>query len=66
VNDSETIGQLVAKARAVGYDADLEATLAKVWLCPWCQRRATILEVLIPIDSQTGKMVCPRCMCEGI
>jgi hypothetical protein len=63
----ETIGELIAKKRAAdGYDAKLEALLTKIWLCPYCQRRATILEIVIPVGEPDKAPLCPRCLCEGI
>jgi hypothetical protein len=38
----------------------------QIWLCPFCQRRATIIEILIPIDDPSRDVACPRCGCEGI
>jgi hypothetical protein len=59
----ETIGELIEKKRAAGYDPEFEARLAKIWLCPNCQRRATILELLF---APNRGMACPRCLSEEI
>jgi len=65
MSQPETIGELIARKRAAGYDPEFEALLATPWICPHCQRRATILEVVIPLGTSRGPL-CPRCMCEGI
>ena len=62
----ETIGKLIAKKRAAGYDPEFEATLARIWLCPHCQHRTTILGVLVPVGDSDRDMACPNCECEGI
>lgn len=62
----ETIGELIAKKRAAGYDAEFEARLARIWLCPHCQHRTTILGVLIPVGDPDRDMACPLCEREGI
>ncbi len=64
-NREETLGDLIKKKRASGYDPEFEARLARIWLCPHCQHRTTILGVLIPVGDPEH-MACPRCEREGI
>lgn len=64
---NKTLAELIEKKRAAdGYDPEFEATLARIWLCPHCQHRTTILKVLIPVGNPDRDMACPRCGCEGI
>lgn len=59
------IGALIAAKRKLGYDAELEAILARRWRCPHCKQFSTVDKVEIQING--GELFrCKVCHEEGI
>jgi predicted Zn-ribbon and HTH transcriptional regulator len=61
-----TIEVLLAAQRKLGYNARLEALLARRWRCPQCKQFATIEKIGAPIGNPGGLPRCAVCQEEGI
>lgn len=61
-----TIDVLIAAKRKLGYDAKLEAILARRWRCPHCKKFANIDKVELPIGDPDRLPRCVICGEEGI
>jgi hypothetical protein len=60
------IAALIAAKRKIGYDAELEAILARRWRCPHCKQFSTIDKIEIPIGDPDRLPHCVTCGEEGI
>lgn len=58
-----TIGELIERKRAEGYDAKFEALLARKWRCNICGHETTIrkLEFSVRADGSLDQMICVSC-----
>jgi hypothetical protein len=61
-----SIGTLIKRKRALGYDSALEALLARRWHCPHCKQSTTVEEVGIPVGGDARMAKCLMCGEEGI
>ncbi len=60
------LGDLIKLKRGLGYDAALEALLARRWRCPHCKQYSSIDKIEMPIGDPTRLPRCATCGEEGI
>ena len=64
-NRAATIADLIERKRQLGYDAKLEALLARRWRCPHCKQFSSVDKVTIS-QGDRGLFRCTTCGEEGV
>lgn len=65
----ETLPEIVARRRQMGFSPSLEETMARPWVCPHCGSETTILSGAISLnvgDPDDSLPMCNACEKEGI
>jgi hypothetical protein len=60
-DDTLQISKLIERKRKLGYDAKLEALLARRWRCPHCKQFACLSKVEVPIGAPGSLLRCVTC-----
>lgn len=61
-----TIAALIERSRQLGYNAKLEALLARRWRCPHCKQFTSIDRIEVPIGEPERLLRCTTCNEEGV